>query len=464
MSKKTNKKEKILKKNQTIPELIWRFFCSVKLTVYLLVLLATTSIIGTVILQNGADRQYVKLYGDAFYNLIKVLNIDDMYNAWWFLALIGMLCINIVVCSIERLSFTWKITFPKKITFNPERFRKLKNCETFRVDKDASSLSDDYESVLSKTIGNVIIEETDTGSILYAEKGRWTRIGVYVVHSSILLLLIGALIGSIFGFKANLQLDEGETSDTVFIFKKRVPVKLDFSIRCNDFDVKFYDTGAPEEFKSNLTIIENGKESFTEDIRVNHPLRYKGINVFQSSYGTAKPDRVQLDMIRQSDNHVTSKTVKIGDEIQLPEDQGLFKLEGFLPHFDFKGHNLGEAFIGRITQNNGKSFQIGIPIKFPTFDKMRKGTFAFVIKEFEKKYYTGLQVTSDPGIWYVYSGFILMIIGCWITFFMSHQSCYIEIESSRGNGSTVFVSGTTNRNSQGMKLKIQKIVTKLKDK
>jgi len=394
--------------------------------------------------------------------------------------LIVILCINIVVCSIDRLSITWKIIFPKKIKFNPQRFRKLKNLETFTIDKTSESLSGKYETFLSKTVGAVIKEETETGTVMYAEKGRWTRMGVYVIHSSILLLFIGALIGGLFGFKANMQLDEGETSDTAFIVKKRIdegetsdtafivkkriPVNIGFSIKCNDFFVKFYDTGAPEEFRSTLTIIENGKESFTKDIRVNHPLRYKGINIFQASYGTAQPDSVALEIIRLSDKDVTSKTIKIGQEIQLPEDQGVFKLEGFLPHFDFRGNNLGEAFIGKITQKDGNSFQIALPIKFPTFDKMRKGTFAFVVKKFEQKYYTGLQVTKDPGIWYVYSGFILMIIGCWITFFMSHQSYFIEIEKNKTNRSKISISGTTNRNSQGMKLKIQKIVTKLKDK
>ena len=378
--------------------------------------------------------------------------------------LIVILCINIVVCSIDRLSITWKIIFPKQIKFNPQRFRKLKNLETFTIDKTSESLSGKYETFLSKTVGAVIKEETETGTVMYAEKGRWTRMGVYVIHSSILLLFIGALIGGLFGFKANLQLDEGETSDTAFIVKKRIPVNIGFSIKCNDFFVKFYDTGAPEEFRSTLTIIENGKESFTKDIRVNHPLRYKGINIFQASYGTAQPDSVALEIIRLSDKDVTSKTIKIGQEIQLPEDQGVFKLEGFLPHFDFRGNNLGEAFIGKITQKDGNSFQIALPIKFPTFDKMRKGTFAFVVKKFEQKYYTGLQVTKDPGIWYVYSGFILMIIGCWITFFMSHQSYFIEIEKNKTNRSKISISGTTNRNSQGMKLKIQKIVTKLKDK
>lgn len=457
-------KENILKKNQTFPDLIWQFFCSVKLTVYTLVLLAGTSIIGTVILQNGQEQQYIRLYGEAFYNLIKVFTLNDMYHAWWFFLLLIILCINIVVCSIERLTITWKIIFPKKIKFSPERFRKLKNLETFTMDKSVESLSVTYETFLSKSVGRVIKKETEESIALYAEKGRWTRIGVYVIHSSILLLLVGALIGSVFGFKANLQLDEGETASSAFIMKKRMPVDLGFSIRCNDFNVKFYDTGAPEEFLSSLTIIENGKESFTKDIRVNHPLRYKGINIFQSSYGTARPDSIVLDVIRASDKSVTSHPLKIGGEIQLPEDQGVFKLEGFVPHFDFQGHNLGEAFIGTITQKEGKILEIGIPMKYPTFDKMRKGTFAFVVKDFEQKYYTGLQITRDPGIWYVYSGFVLMIIGCWITFFMSHQSYFIEIEKSLENKSKISLSATTNRNSQGMKLKIKKIATKLKGK
>jgi len=452
-----------LKKNQTIPETIWQFFCSVKLAVYMLVLLAGSSIIGTIVLQNGTPAQYIREYGESFYNLIKVFNIDDMYHAWWFLGLLVILCLNIVVCSIDRLSTTWKIIFPKKFKFNPERFRKLKNLERFIANKETSSMSKDVERFLSKTVGRVIKEETQTGMILYAETGRWTRMGVYFVHLSLLLLLIGALIGSIFGFKADMNLDEGATSNTAFMSKKRVPIQLEFSVRCNDFDVKFYDTGAPEEFTSNLTIIENGKESFTKDIRVNHPLRYKGINIFQSSYGSGQPDSVVFDIIRQSDKSVITRTVKVGDEIELPEDQGLFKLEGFLPHFDFRGNNLGAAFIGRITQKGGKDVQVALPIKFPTFDKMRKGAFAFVVKEFKEKYYTGLQITKDPGIWYVYSGFILMIIGCWITFFMSHQSFFVEIEKNTDNSSNISISGTTNRNNQGMKLKIQKIVTKLKD-
>ncbi len=453
-----------MKKKESIPNQIWMFFCSVKLTVYTLVLLAATSIIGTIVLQNGSPQQYVNLYGKGYYNLIKVLKIDDMYHAWWFLFLLLLLVINIVVCSIERLTLTWKIIFPKKIRFNPERFRKFKNQETFTANKDLNTLSGEYKAVLEKNVGRVLQEKTDTGFVFYAEKGRWARIGVYVVHASIVLLALGAMIGSLFGFKANLQLDEGATADIVFATKTRTPIKLDFSIQCNEFEVRFYDTGAPDEFRSNLTIIEEGKESFSEDIRVNHPLRYKGINIFQSSYGTATPDNALFEILDNTTQESFTKSLRIGEEVELPGDQGVFKFEGFLPRFQFRDHNLGEAFFGKVFLKDKSSFQVALPTKFPTFDKMRKGQFTFIVKEFDQKYYTGLQITKDPGIWYVYAGFVLMIIGCWITFFVPHQSFFIEIVKTDKNTTNVMVSGNANRNSHGMTLKIKKFVTILKDK
>jgi len=440
------------------------FFCSVKLTVYTLVLLATTSIIGTVVLQNGSSQQYVNLYGKGFYNLIMVLKLDDMYHAWWFLFLLLLLCINIIVCSIDRLSLTWKTIFPKKIRFNPDRFRRLKNKETFTSAREFNSLSKEFESILSKKVGRTLYEETENGCVMYAEKGRWTRIGVYVVHASIIMLVLGALIGAVFGFKANLRLDEGQSTDTVFTAKSRKPVKLPFSIQCNEFEVKFYDTGAPEEFRSSLTITEGEKKSFTKDIRVNHPLRYKGINIFQASYGNTAPDSALFEIVDNTTQDSFTKHLTIGEEVKLPGDAGIFEFEGVLPNFKFREHNLGQAFFGKVTLKGQEGFQIPLPTKFPTFDKMRKGQFSFVVKEFDQRYYTGLQVTKDPGIWYVYSGFILMILGCWITFFISHQSYFIEMEKSDSNTIKVLVSGKANRNSYGMMLKIKKFANILKDK
>ena len=78
------------------------------------------------------------------------------------------------------------------------------------------------------------------------------------------------------------------------------------------------------------------------------------------------------------------------------------------------------------------------------------------MKPENKQYYTGLQVVKDPGVWVVYSGFMVMIVGIIITFFMSHQRLCVDI-SRKGSKSRVMVAGTANKNKLGMGIKAKKL-------
>ncbi|MFH1154305.1 MAG: cytochrome c biogenesis protein ResB [Pseudomonadota bacterium] len=444
---------------------VWKFFSSVKLSVVVLLLLAATSVIGTLIPQNADPAFYFQKYGEVFYRLFTVLDIVDMYHSWWFLVLVGFLAVNIVVCSIDRLSSTWTIIFSKTVSFNPERFRKLKDRQVFETIGVMGDRIRVCETVLKKQVGTVIRKETESGVALYAESGRKSRLGVYVVHLSILLLLAGAVIGSIWGFKGFVTIPEGGIVDTVAAGEGGKEIPIGFSVRCNDFHVSFYDTGAPEEFRSNLTLIENGKEVLTTDIRVNSPLRYKGINLYQSSYGTDSASDVVLTITSAASGMVYKQTLSPGETVDMPENGGRFTLEQMAQGYNFRGHNLGESLIGMQIDAKGNEIEVVMPVRFPTFDKMRRGDFAFEVESYEKKYFTGLQVTKDPGVWYVYTGFLFMIAGCWVTFFMSHQSVCVEVEKSGKNGQDIRVSvaGTANRNRQSMKLKVARLSEKMKD-
>ncbi|MBF0209511.1 MAG: cytochrome c biogenesis protein ResB [Desulfamplus sp.] len=454
--------------------LLWNTFKSVKLTVVVLLLLAVTSIIGTIIPQNGTEQFYLHKYGEVFFKLFNLLDIFDMYNAWWFILLLVLLSVNIVVCSIDKLKTTWKIIFPDKITFNIDRFRKLKDKIELESNSNLEALEAKYLQFIEKNFGFTTVEKFEDqnakGVAIFGESGRWTRIGVYVVHLSVILMLAGGVIGSLWGFKAFVAIPEGLTVSSAFLRDNNRPVELGFDIRCNSFSVTFYDTGQPKEFKSNLTVLEDGKEAFTKDIIVNDPLRYRGLSLYQSSYGIDSAKSATFKITSKQSSMTYSKTMEIGETIDIPESGGKFTLSEFVHGYNFRGHNLGEGFVGRMYSSNkvdngqnsesdkNGEIEIYIPIKFPTFDKMRGGEFSFEIEDYEKKYYTGLQVTKDPGVWYVYVGFILMIIGCWITFFMSHQSICVEI-LEKNSGCKVIVSGTANKNSQGMKLKVAKIAS-----
>jgi len=88
---------------------LWDFFCSLKLTMFLLISLAVISVIGTVIPQGIPAQEYLAQISPAKIKLYKTVGLFDMYHSWWFILLLYLLTVNLVACSIKRLPHIWKI-------------------------------------------------------------------------------------------------------------------------------------------------------------------------------------------------------------------------------------------------------------------------------------------------------------------------------------------------------------------
>jgi len=451
---------------------LWNFFASVKLTVVVLLTLAALSIIGTLIPQNENPAEYFRVFGPFLFQVLDTLDIFDMYRSWWFQGLIIMLVVNIVVCSIDRLQTTGKVIFTRNPKFNLENYRRRKTRQDFRLQLDVETCKDAFQQQLAKRFGYCRAQAVRQGYAFTAEKGRWTRLGVYGVHLSIVVLLVGALIGSMKGFEGYVNIPEGEAVDTIQQRFNGMPLKLPFTIRCEDFDVQFYETGAPKEFRSKLILLENGQPVLEKDIIVNDPIRYKGINIFQSSYGKldnpapagVKFKEIELTFKSVASGKTYSRKTDLNQAIEIPEGLGTFVINGFEPAAQFRGMAIGPALTGVLTPKQGEPQSIVLPIKFPRFDAMRKGAVLIAVAnasiQQQTRYYTGLQVTKDPGVGLVYFGFVLMIVGCMVTFFMAHQQVVVEIQP-KGKGVTVMVSGKANKNKVGMQYDINKLVRKL---
>ncbi len=461
-------------------EALWSFFASIRLTVVVLLLLAALSIIGTLIPQNQNPTDYFKAFGPFAYQLLSTLDIFDMYHSWWFQGLILTLTLNIIICSIDRLQKTWRVIFPKTRTFNLDSFRRRKNRLEMYVDQPMDALRDRYRKQISRAFRYCENEGTDSGFAITAEKGRWTRLGVYGVHLSVVLLLIGGLIGSKFGFEGYVNIPEGEAVDTIDLRSNGQPHKLDFAIRCDDFDVQFYEGGnRPKEFRSSLVILEDNQEVFKKEIVVNDPLQYKGVRIYQSSYGRMEPGRRQpslpenmpeeigLNIQSNTSGMIYSVKAKLGQSVELPENQGTFVLDSFDPQAEFRTMALGPAFSGTLNPKEGSSQKILLPVRFPKFDTMRQGALiisvdsAGLAASAEPRYFTGLQVVYDPGVWVVYIGFVLMITGCVVAFFMSHQQVVVEVTKAK-KGVHVMIAGTANKNKVSLQQKLARLAERLK--
>ena len=161
-------------------------------------------------------------------------------------------------------------------------------------DKKMEDVSRAVESSLVSKFNS--LKKTDMGKerLFYRERGHFSIFGVYVVHLGVLIIIAGAVVGSIFGFDAGINLSEGQESNIVQLAKDRGTRQLDFSVRCDKFTVEFYNTGAPKTYRSDLSFIKNGQVIRQGSVLVNHPLSFNGLRFYQSSYGLSEESKAAL--------------------------------------------------------------------------------------------------------------------------------------------------------------------------
>jgi len=451
-----------------------KFFASVRLTVVVLLSLAVTSIIGTVIPQNEAPADYVRAFGPRGYRLLDALDLVDMYHAWWFQLLLLLLVINIVVCSVERLRTAWPIIFTREPRYRLDRFQKSAIQAEFKSDANPDAVRQTAQAVLARGFKRLLVRPVEGGvEAVYAERWRLSRLGVYIVHLSVVLLVAGGMIGGLLGFEGYVNIPEGEATDRVILRDGSAERQLPFAIRCNDFSLSVYPNGAPKEYRSSISLLRDGQVIREKEIIVNDPLRHEGINIFQSSYGklpppmpaegAGPPERLTVHVMSSQSGRTYHQEGAIGDQLDLPEELGTLRLDAYRPDSEFMGQPLGPAVEATLTHPGQAPIKLTLPLRFPAFDKMRRGAVAIAVAsaiQMPERYYTGLQVTRDPGVGVVYVAFAVMIIGCLVAFFMSHQQVCVAIRPRR-SGTAVVIYGVTNRNKMAMQRRVELLARRM---
>jgi cytochrome c biogenesis protein len=326
-------------------------------------------------------------------------------------------------------------------------FKTLPYVEKIQI-SNPTKREENIQSSLKKWFKNWGRIETERAITLSSEKGRLSRLGVPITHLSILIILTGGILGSLYGFKGHVEILEGETIDRVFLRAKEgeVPKSLEFSVRCDDFKITFYDLpGRKEkhvkEYTSLLTILENGKEILKKTVQVNHPLHYKGLAFYQANYGTIHD--VTLGIQWKNKKEKATFKAPEGAAIPVPNSNDFIRVLQYTPQV----HNFGEGVQVVLLKPNQEPRPFWLLKAYPKFDEQRKDEFILTFEGDAPKEYTGLSVTKDPGVWVVWIGCGLMILGFIISFFFSHQRVWVRIP--KGPGGEIVLAGSANKNRVG---------------
>lgn len=449
-------------KKRTPLTAVWDFFCSLKLTIFTLILLATTSIIGTVIQQGLSPQEYLQEYSQTTFKVLNSMDFFDMYHSWWFLALLGIFSLNLIACSLKRLPRVMKMVREPVLVPGDTLYRTLSCVEEEVVKKPLPETRDRLVDFLQKNFSRPVVTEDGDRVHLFAQKGAYARFGVYVTHLSILIIFVGAIIGSLWGYKAYVNIVEGTQTQKVWPRNGGPAIPLGFSVRCDSFKVTYYPgTMRPKEFRSVLTFLKNGKPvspALTKHpIIVNSPVTYQGITFYQASYGpTGDPSfnfRVQVKG--------TGKTITLslhrGQRVPLPGGAS-FEVADFTPSFQ----NFGPAARLNVFPAKGAERSFVVLQDHPSFDAQRGGDYIFSMLNFRQRYYTGLQVAKDPGVWVVWTGCFLLVAGCLVAFFLSHRRVWVTIQPV-GNKTGIKIGGSAHRNQAAFEMTFEELKKKLKN-
>ncbi len=440
---------------------IWSFFSSVKLTFFLLIILAIASILGTVIPQRGQGAmEFARNLSPEMFRFLSSLNLFDMYHSLWFRLILLCLTLNLIVCSMDRFPTAWKRFH---LTPRPDRYKPFDNLppqQKFSVEGNIEKSASSAEQFLRRRYKHLNRKETSDTDYFYVERGRYSHFGVYLVHLSVLIILIGGLVGSFFGFEGYVNIAEGDQTKTIMLRKKMSRMDLGFEVRCDKFTVAFYKNGAPKEYKSELSFLVNGKEVEKRSVLVNHPVQFRGMTFYQANYGIVPGKKAKLKILRRtSQPEKTFIEITKGRSKPLPGNEGRFRLVDLKADF----MKMGPAALVAVQPNEGEETRFwlfkdrdtikqrfpGLLKRFPKLNPSSFKPYTFFLEEFKSRYYTGLQVNRDPGVPLVWAGFFLIMAGFFITFFVSHRRIWVRLRDNNGE-TEISIAGTSNKNPVGL--------------
>jgi cytochrome c biogenesis protein len=403
---------------------IFRIVADLRFSIFILLLISLFSITGTIIEQDQSIESYElnypltnPVFGFLTWNIILNLGLDHVYKTWWFFTLIFLFGLSLITCTSLQQLPSLKIARRCQFFRKPGQFYRLKIFTTlsnFSFNKILLKIKDNQYSIFQQK------------NIVYCYKGLIGRIAPILVHLSMILILLGTIIGSLFGFKAQEIVPKTENFHIQNIINSgQLSIIPKTSTRVNDFWITYTKNRTISQFYSDLSILDTkGNEISRKTISVNYPLIHENVYYYQTDWNliglrfkTMTNEIIEYPLLNILNNQNKVWITWISNDKSLNEGIiGLVdNLEGYCSIYDESG-----IFLGNIELNETVNFKQPL-------------TFLEIISS------TGLQIKSDPGIPMIYFGFFFLMISTLLSYITYSQIWIIQ------KNQKLFIGGTTNR-------------------
>jgi cytochrome c biogenesis protein len=416
---------------------LFRLVADLRFSIFILLLISFFSIAGTVIEQDQSIETYKANYpltnpvfGILTWDRILQFGLDHVYKTWWFFTLIFLFGLSLISCTFLQQLPSLKIARRCQFFRKTSQFYRLKIFTTlnnFSFNKILSRIQQNQYSIFQQK------------NIVYCYKGLIGRIAPILVHFSMILVLLGTIIGSLFGFKAQEMVPKTEIFHIQNVLTNgQLTIIPKTSARINDFWITYTKNKTVSQFYSDISVLNTqGNETDRKTISVNYPLIYKNIYYYQTDWNliglrfqTMDNEIMEYPLLNILNNQNKVWLTWISNTKSLNEGMIALidNLEGYCSVYNETG-----TFLGNIELNE-------------TIDFKESFTLLEIISS------TGLQIKTDPGIPVIYIGFFFLMLSTLISYITYSQIWIIQ------KNQKLFIGGTTNRALFDFELEFFKII------
>lgn len=377
-----------------------RYIKSLRLSLFLLIILVPLIALGNIIPQKGRfSPAYINEWKESnpFLSVFTgALGLDHLYTTWWFTLLFIVLFLNITL-------ITWDLF--------KRTYRKSRGMHRFTGDApqylvlDYLHYSREWLDSLERSLRKRRYGIIKVGGEIYGRKG-WIGIwGGTLLHIGLVVVLSGAVVSGLFRFNGYAELGEGQhmfDREEYYISANRGILfpghRRDVAIQLRR--VEYREEGKIKHLYSTITVTDGKESTVTKTIRMNEPLKFKGLKIYQARISGPS----LLFLINKTSG----------------SEKGYVNLEPFKDNRTSVLFSIpGTPYQAKADYERGKDL---ITIEIRKAEKLLyRGDLqenrpillednTFLVLDAIKRW-IGVIVVFDPGVPLVFSGFVLSVLG-----------------------------------------------------
>lgn len=477
---------------RSLVDKIWGFFSSVKVGIWIIILLVLASALGTLFPQemyippNTSPATYYEdqygMIGQMYYKL----GFHNLYSAWWYILLIAALGASIIIASLDRFVPLYRSLKNQRVTRHDHFLKRQRIFGRSNVALESDVIAK-AKTELEKKRYNVRVENEN----ILAEKGRFSRWGAYVNHIGIIIFLIGGMLRFFPGMYVDevIQLREGETKvipgtsgeyylkNNEFIFEIYGDAEEDeqFQRAIESTDLGF----VPKNFQTNATLYQKEGEALPgeeprlkklkdAEIRVNEPLKVDGYALYQVDFRLNEFQAMSFTLEKKgSEDSLGEFSVDLlnpEDHYDLGDGYEVELMEYF-PDFEFdeKGEPTTKskapqnpAFIFKMFTPETREGEVSFVAIRQNLEPLGENMYKLGFSGLKTTNVTALTVRKDKTLWILAVGGAIFMIGVAQGMYWHHRRIWLAQKDNE-----IWLAGHTNKGWFGLKKEMDQIANNL---